>query len=100
MVTSDPQIGSIQFSWSQNELDVVESYTVRLDYLGPCPDTIEPLTGPPQDPSFTAINPTDLLSFSQYQFTVTATNMVGSNSTVVNVTTLPSGMECILSMSL
>ncbi len=89
VVTSVPQTNSITFSWTQDDqLDVVVTYNFLFEYNGSCSVTIEPIAI-----SFliTTINPTGLISFSNYRLTVTAVNPVGSNTTVVIVTTLPSG---------
>ena len=89
-MTSAPQTNSITFSWTQEEGDVVESYTVSVSYVGPCSLTREPISGSLGGDSrdFTAGN---LLGFSEYEFTINAINMAGMSSAVLRTTTLPSG---------
>ena len=93
VVTSVPQQDSIAFSWTQDDqFDVVESYYIVFEYNGPCSVTFTPIEGSLMQTGF---DPMDLDSFSNYRLTVTAVNPVGSNTTVVMVTTLPSGETLI-----
>ncbi len=89
MVTSVPLTNSITFSWTQdNQNDVVVSYGIVFEYSGPCSVMVAPIEGSVMQRGF---DPVDLFSFSNYQMTVSAINPVGSNTTVVIVTTLPKG---------
>ena len=90
VVMAVPQTNSIQFSWTQEGGDVVESYSLSLVYIGPCSLTVEPISGSLGGDSrdFTAGN---LLGFSEYELTIVATNSAGMSSAVLRTTTLPSG---------
>ena len=90
VVTAVPQTNSITFSWTQEGGDVIESYSFIVYYVGPCSLTREPISGSLAGSSrdFTA---GDLLGFSEYEFTINATNRAGMSSAVLRTTTLPSG---------
>ena len=98
VVTSVPLTNSIAFSWTQDDQsDVVVTYGIVFEYNGSCS-----VTTPPMSVSgffITTINPTDLFSFNNYRLTVTAVNPVGSNTTVVIVTTLPKGETLLLTFA-
>ena len=90
VVTSVPLTDSIAFTWTQNDQsDVVVTYSIVFEYNGSCSVMVAPRSRSAS--FFTAFTPTVLFSFSNYRMTVTAVNPVGSNTTVVIVTTLPSG---------
>ena len=90
---------SLTFSWTQPPGEVVDTYMISLDYQGECTDfNPEPLTGEltgdrPGDMTevtFGSTNP--LQEFSDYTFTITAVNLLGSSSpTSMTAKTLPSG---------
>ncbi|XP_064387176.1 uncharacterized protein LOC135335578 [Halichondria panicea] len=89
VVTSVPLTDSIAFTWTQNDQsDVVVTYSIVFEYNGSCSVMVAPRSRSAS--FFTAFTPTVLFSFSNYRMTVTAVNPVGSNTTVVIVTTLPS----------
>ena len=90
VVMAVPQTNSIQFSWSQEEGDVVESYSLSLVYIGPCSLTVEPFSGSLGGGSRES-TARDLLGFSEYEFTINATNSAGMSSAVLHTTTLSSG---------
>ena len=86
---------SLAFSWNQPSGEVVDTYMISLDYQGGCTDfNPEPLTGEltggMTEVTFGSTNP--LQEFSDYTFTVTAVNGLGSSPpTSMTVKTLPSG---------
>ena len=94
---------SLTFSWTQPPGEVVDTYMISLDYQGECTDfNPEPLTGeltgdrPGESTEVTFGSTNPLQEFSDYMFTATAVNLLGSSTTTsMTVKTLPSG-ETIL----
>ena len=86
---------SLTFSWTQPSGEVVVTYMISLDYQGDCagfnPDTLTgELPGGMTEVTFGSTNP--LQEFSDYMFTATAVNLLGSSPpTSMTVKTLPSG---------
>ncbi len=89
VVTSVPQQDSIAFTWTQPQFDVVVTYNTLFEYNGSCSVMVAPRES--SEFFITTFTARNLFSFSNYRMTVTAVNPVGSNTTVVIVTTLPSG---------
>ena len=82
---------SIDIRWSQKSDDFIKGFNITSVYMGPCANYKNETSSSDLHPSIRQFYIEGLQENSEYFVTITAYNDRGDNSSLLNITTKPSG---------
>lgn len=92
-LNASPTSNSVMLTWTQQNDDVVDKYSLTAVYFGPCPNNSSQVVHHHINGSRRSFNLTGLQEFSNYLFNLVAMNSVGINSTSIKISTTSAGAQ-------